>query len=267
MPPSYGSRQYWDDRFAVEQEFNWLLPTPTTKEIVKAQLHSAPSSTASSILHIGCGNSTLSSALRDVVQEPGIVTHVDFSEAVVETGRESSGDASSERWIAADLLSAPEVQSKVAPDGTLYDVIVDKSTSDSIACGDDVTVRSPYDIQIPGEVSPSDDQDVQEVSVHPLQVLAANLAAVSRPNAGKWIAFSYSSERFSFLSSESSVEQRSSQGSLPEPGDLWTLQQKWSVEVPAKPVQTDGQRIVHRPPELCWVYVLTRTKVEVTFQR
>jgi hypothetical protein len=194
-------------------------------------------------------------------------------------------------WSSSNLLSHSSLLEACKPSS--YSVIVDKSTSDSIACSEDVYVPLPYHISTnplktsAARIAKSPDP------IHPLNILAIHLALVAKPKA-RWISLSYSQDRYPFLEAASSVSKGAipiqSQSlaaiadevqddsdfdddldgipqdvldkGLPNPSKLWRLLSKHEIEVPEQPSST-GNVTTHRPQVLHWVYVLERTEVKV----
>jgi hypothetical protein len=173
-------------------------------------------------------------------------------------------------------------------------VIVDKSTSDSIACSEDVFVPLPYPVSTIKAPATSSQLSESPEPIHPLHILAIHLALVAKPGA-RWISLSYSEDRYPFLhqalahdvGSRVSLEptpisdatapdeddfddgldddlddipQEVIDSGLPDPSTLWKLEAKYEIEVPDT---APGAGAVHRPKVLHWVYVLQRTDVEV----
>ncbi|KAK7950982.1 uncharacterized protein PG986_006710 [Apiospora aurea] len=189
MPPSYGTKDYWDARFQHEDNYEWLLPADSLNAVIRVALSSrhqsqgANGSCAPQILHIGCGSSDLSFQLRDLVASPRQVTNVDYSATAVQKCRQreaaalsattpdgSGGGGGSDvgmRWETADLLDAESIarlaggrvcqsgspsSADGGEDGPFYfDVVADKSTCDAISITEDIPVRLPF-------ISPRDAQ-------------------------------------------------------------------------------------------------------------
>lgn len=197
------------------------------------------------------------------------------------------------RWSAANLLSHSSLLNVCKPSS--YSVIVDKSTSDSIACSDDVPVPLPYPVGTVSTVPTSSQPSKSSEPIHPLHILAIHMALLAKPKA-RWISLSYSEDRYPFIrqtmppprkSSSSSTlasrtvgEERSDNESdqnldnipqalidsgHPDPATLWELEAKYEIEVPppTPPNGNGGNGVAHRPRILHWVYVLQRTDVEV----
>ncbi|KAF2706647.1 hypothetical protein K504DRAFT_412034 [Pleomassaria siparia CBS 279.74] len=192
------------------------------------------------------------------------------------------------RWSSANLLSHVSLLNNCNP--STYSIIVDKSTTDSIACADDIDVPLPYPIGTSLDASLQITQSTEPV--HPVRILAINLAVIAKPKA-RWIALSYSQERFPFLDGDSSRKTSSNSFSnsvfaeltgfdkesdnnfdhvplegiergLPDPSTLWTLIGKHEIEVPQR-VSKNGAFTTntHMPKVFHWIYVLERTDVEV----
>ncbi|KAF2733183.1 hypothetical protein EJ04DRAFT_277634 [Polyplosphaeria fusca] len=334
QPPPFGAQQYWEDRFSADTNpFEWLqAPTaldPYLVTALKETPHERPE-----LLHIGCGTSLLSYHLRTHVKDPEQIHNLDYSEAAIRLGRkreldiynlEDSGqmqpvayghapdiqDRASHhsngpinisskhtymRWTSANLLSHTSLLQTCKPN--TYSLIVDKSTSDSIACADDFHVPLPYPIGTSD--SRYDTSHLRETSepVYPLHILGIHMALLAKPNA-QWITLSYSSDRYPFLElppsapdsnptgeapavaggtkdSERETDRCNSEldidfddiplkiieSGLPDPGVLWRLQSKYEIEVPQQPASGGGS-VTHKPKVIHWVYVLQRTDVPV----
>ncbi|ORY13708.1 hypothetical protein BCR34DRAFT_255451 [Clohesyomyces aquaticus] len=200
------------------------------------------------------------------------------------------------RWSSANLLSHSSVLKVCQP--ASYSIVVDKSTSDSIACSEDVYIPLPYPVRTSKmiEIPPAKASRSSE-PIHPVHMLALHLALVTKPG-GKWISLSYSSDRFPFLpghvpgrfesdpspskspasTSVTSTEEEDFEDGLddnldeisqqvldqgfPHPGGLWRLEGKYEIEVPEPHNLVNGGE-VHRPKILHWVYILARTDVEL----
>ena len=194
------------------------------------------------------------------------------------TFTQSVGSRSAMRWSSANLLDQVSLLKVCKP--SAYSVVVDKSTSDSIACSDDLHVSVPCHIAMsakhPAEmasVAPSE-------PLHPLHIMAVNLALITKPR-GQWISLSYSADRYPFLpsptpNSTGDSENWSSSGSdedlsviphrvvddsFPDPSILWRLVRKCGIATEAPQVASNNQSAIHRPKVFHWIYVLERTDV------
>ena len=258
------------------------------------------------VLHIGCGTSD-SSVLRRLVDSPSQIHNVDFSAAAVEAERTREQEALQTqpeqqpwidtasdkrdslqpfppqpmRWSCLDLLSLDATISLMEQQyerGHLFDLVLDKSTSDSISCGANVHLQLPYPLSINGWTRGVLASGVAQIAaIHPLHALAVHLAALTTPRTGKWIAISYSEDRFPFFppyprsASHGFLEESTIQAGFAHPNQLWRLEAKEKVEPDVEKEETLAQRrdrlkkgIVHRPQVSHWLYVLVRTDVVVT---
>jgi hypothetical protein len=271
-PPSFGSQEYWNERFTSNTDpFEWLeAPNALDKYIVEALQKS--NEQKPQLLHIGCGTSLMSYHLRSHVQTPTLIHNIDYSEVAIDLGRERErqlyerhhagprGFNSETRymsWHTVDLLDHKSLLR--ACQRSAYSVILDKSTSDAISCADDIDVPLPYPIAV-RSYRPID-LDSRQVSdpVHLLYIVAVNLALVAKCGA-RWIALSYSDDRFPFLAASHSSGV--TEDMLPDPGKLWKLVEKREVEMASERDDAHESGMVTHRPKICnWVYILERTEV------
>lgn len=255
-PPSFSCASYWDERFQKQTTaFDWLLPASCfDKELEDFQAQDATSS--QQVFHIGSGTSMLSFHLKELLGSGYQIHNVDFSHEAVAWGKskEVELDSRSEgslpmQWSQVSLLSLPSVLAVATAQS--IGLIVDKSTSDAIACGLDVRIRIPQ----------SKDPVSQE-QIHPLYILALNLAIVAAAGA-RWLTLSYSSDRYPFLPALFGTNPDVRPEGVPDPALYWKLLRKNEIqteqEVPEKYKQEFG--FVHRPVTSHYLYVLERTSV------
>lgn len=222
-PPSFGSQNYWNERFTSNSNpFEWLEAPdaldPYIVEALKESGHLNPQ-----LLHIGCGTSLLSYHLRTHVERTTQIHNLDYSEVAVKLGKEreyeifkadevttdenespqaangATAEASSHmsmRWLSADILDHNSFLQVCKP--ATYSIVVDKSTSDSIACSDDLYVPLPYHIVTSSKIPSKTVITRSTGPLHPLHIMAVNLALVTKPG-GRWITLSYSMDRYPFL--------------------------------------------------------------------
>lgn len=164
------------------------------------------------------------------------------------------------RWSVLDLLD-PEQMANVrkGSDGEyggengVYDIIIDKSTTDAISCAEDMVVSLPYCININNinTSTSSNHTSPEKAAIYPPHILAIHLAYLARPGC-RWVVLSYSSSRFPDWEGEEMPQ------GLPQPGELWKLVKHEKI------VQSpDPEDRVHRPPEMHHLYILERTGVEL----
>jgi hypothetical protein len=267
-PPSFSCAEYWDKRFRTEtQTFEWLLPeTSLDEELENFKEHN--NGTPNQILHIGPGTSMLSFHLKRLMGNKYSIHNVDFSHEAVEWGRSKeseqgqSGVTASEfaamQWSQVSLLSLPSVLSTTSPGSVA--LVVDKSTSDAIACGLDARVRlSQVSTNNNNESAPEQDE-MDHTKIHPLHVLALNLAIVAAPGA-RWLTLSYSKDRYPFLPMLFGPFPDPLPDGVPDPVRYWTLLRKQEIQTEQEvPEKFKKQfEFVHRPVTSHYIYVLERT--------
>ncbi|KAK0745424.1 S-adenosyl-L-methionine-dependent methyltransferase [Schizothecium vesticola] len=125
MPPDFDKQSYWHHRFLSETTFEWLASSETFLEVAAPFLRRLPRDAP--ILQLGCGTSDLHIHLRR--QGFDNVTNVDFEPLAIEKGRAMEqlafGDTRN-KYLVADVLTLDL--------GTKFDLVLDKSTADTIAC-------------------------------------------------------------------------------------------------------------------------------------
>ncbi|KIW09092.1 uncharacterized protein PV09_00037 [Verruconis gallopava] len=282
--PSFSSAKYWDKRFQDNpQSFEWLLPESCFDEELDAfrkhdgdhDHHDGDDCVTSTrpVLHIGPGTSMLSFHLKTFMGPRYVIHNVDFSQESVDWGerKEKEVDQADEtrsqlptmRWSRVSLLSLSSLLSVARPRSVR--LIVDKSTSDAIACGLDVRINiSPSsDVRV-GTSSSKDGSAVRTTKVHPLHILALNLAVISAPEA-RWISLSYSKERYPFLPTLFAPFPDPLPDGFPDPNRYWKLRRQKEIQTEQKIPENfrDTFAFVHRPVTSHYMYVLERTEEEL----
>ncbi|CAE7010097.1 hypothetical protein P3342_003148 [Pyrenophora teres f. teres] len=275
-PPAFGSQAYWNERFASNNDpFEWL-ESPTTLDPYIISALSKAREEKPELLHIGCGTSLLSYHLRSHVDDPDQIHNLDYSDVAIELGKKREHDIYKNqdqykrdpgengvaymRWDAADLLDYKSVLRKCKRNS--YSVILDKSTSDSIACGDDVHAPLPYPVAVRSYEPLNLESTASTEPLHPVIVTAVNLALVAKPGA-RWIALSYSSERFDFLDAAAASDWIPQGLPFPYPNQLWRIVEKHEIDDADWQVRNEKKDdgVAHRPKVCNFVYVLERTDV------
>lgn len=305
MAPEYASEEYWNKFIESKSEaFDWLLESSTVFSIVKDIIseHAAPTG----LLHVGFGNSDLTWNLPRLVEHASQVHNVDFAESAVSRGMqeeeqqiskkkrddridevwESEGPGTEEsmtscpsnsnarmRWSQVDLLSLESIDSTFSfrneDSKDRYSLVIDKSTSDSVALGPDLSVNIPY--RLSTNIL-TDESTSKTIKIHPVNLLAVHLAALTIPSEGRWVAISFSEDRFPFLPKEIHSKQEDEDEELeevvnsgfPDPRSLWRLEKKWSVAAPPE-AEHLNEPTAFRPEVLRWIYVLVRTEKLLSF--
>ncbi|KAF1930956.1 uncharacterized protein M421DRAFT_57372 [Didymella exigua CBS 183.55] len=267
--PSFGSQDYWDQRFTKNTApFDWLSAPDALDPLISEALESLDK-VEPQILHIGCGSSLLSQHLKVHVQNAQQVHNIDYSKVVIDAERKRELDSASRsidactRWDAVDLLDY--VSLLRICDTSTYSIIVDKSTSDAISCADDVVCRLPYAVTTQECTTSATviDVELKELPVHPLYLMAVHLALVAKPGA-KWIALSYNAERYPFLKGKAAEteDDGTPYTGIPDPRLMWTVVGKHQIEAKEREA---GGRVTQRPKLYHWVYVLQRTSTPLFY--
>ncbi|EIW64185.1 uncharacterized protein TRAVEDRAFT_25445 [Trametes versicolor FP-101664 SS1] len=263
MPPDYELQSYWKTRFVGEQHFEWLGDgKDTILPHVRAFLGSRPSSgSPARLLHIGAGTSSLSERLRELYidvygdsVDEGAIVNADFVEDLVarkqateEARRAVGGPGKGMSWVRMDALEWPELNGFVDTNGGLFDLVVEKSTSDAISCGEDLSYGVPGPSLHPVFNDYLKTHAGRTFTLSPVEVLAIHLASLVR-TGGLWVALTFSSNRFPFLSSPEIID-----GNPPRATDFWSLEKVVTMDAP-----TGAQSNVHAPVVQHYVYLIRR---------
>ncbi|KAI0517444.1 S-adenosyl-L-methionine-dependent methyltransferase [Xylaria bambusicola] len=169
MAADFEKQSYWHSRFTSETAFEWLVPStafipfiePYLNPLVSDPYLNPPSSSSSHspehslskrrrILHLGSGTSDLHIRLREKGYTD--VTNVDYEPLALDRGREM------EEWAFGDVIMKYVVADVTAPfrllttqdlpihdglneyEGEGFDIVLDKSTADAVACACDEAV-------------------------------------------------------------------------------------------------------------------------------
>lgn len=226
--PDYSSQQYWRTRLLGEDRegFEWLISAESIIPLVASLLRGRHPHPAR-LLHFGCGSSALGAHMQRHFGERVNVYDADYAISGTERKFLSSQEVRGEqrpRVLHFDALVLRDLID-CAPAGG-WDVLVDKSTADAIACGEPLVMSSDD-----GSVSPARE---------PIEVLCENLHHVTSANAA-WLCISYSSSRFDFLSG---AEQRHG----------WRVESKAPIGL----VKSEETALVHRPETGTWAWILRR---------
>lgn len=125
MPPSYGSPLYWRTRFLTETNFEWLISSSTFLSLLRPYLPSAEIP----ILHLGSGTSDLHIHLYNAGYTN--ITNLDYEPLALERGKALEQDAI--REIRMSYVEADVTNMQL---GRKFEVAIDKSTADAVACGE-----------------------------------------------------------------------------------------------------------------------------------
>jgi len=119
---------YWESRFQVEEEYEWLAGFSAVEAQLRAVL--PPPSENPRILVVGCGNSRFSADVFDAGYTD--VTSLDFSSVVVDrmAAKHSGPARGAMKWVTGDMLSLDSF-----PDGS-FDVVLDKVRTPTLSLTD-----------------------------------------------------------------------------------------------------------------------------------
>lgn len=273
MPPEYASRAFWDARFRSENHFEWLENgTKATIPLITAELRAwrgrlEITGVVPKTLHLGAGTSTLSEQILVAYQEVWgsspkdtvVVLDTDFSDRAVNQGPTFTFGGWTNAWRLLDALKwtdivsiTKDVASDVVPANNAFQLVVDKSTSDAISCGEDVSFEN--ELVVMETIHPAVANLLHKrgkLVLPPLELLALHMAAVVTPG-GSWIAVSYHSNRFSFLIEGGEGIKKDETIGI---GQFWEVEAKVAIEAPSGQVRSG----VHAPTVYHYVYLLRRT--------
>ncbi|KAI0651997.1 hypothetical protein C8Q79DRAFT_1100541 [Trametes meyenii] len=262
MPPDYELQTYWNKRFEDEKHFEWLGDgKDTILPHVRAHILERQPTSPARLLHLGAGTSSLSERLRELYLSVygenagrGMIVNTDFAENLVERKREAEARRAAERngkgimhWICADALKWSELEGLARPKDGFFDLVVEKSTSDAISCGEDVSYEHANVEYHPDINHYLNAHQGHKIVLSPVEILAIHLASLVRPG-GLWVALTFSSDRFPFLSFP-----RSTGPSSPHAASYWHLENVITVNAP-----TGIQSNVHAPVVQHYVCLIRR---------
>lgn len=129
MPPEYDSKEYWHARFGKETAFEWLVPSAEFVKVLEPLLPDPQTAAPPKILHVGCGTSDLHTLLRQRGYRD--ITNMDYEPLAIQRSREIEerifGDVEM-NYVVADATDFD------LGDDVKFDLVIDKSTTDAIAC-------------------------------------------------------------------------------------------------------------------------------------
>ncbi|KAI0669756.1 hypothetical protein C8Q78DRAFT_1079683 [Trametes maxima] len=262
MPPDYELQTYWNKRFEDEKHFEWLGDgKDTILPHVRAHiLGLRPSASPARLLHLGAGTSSLSERLRELYlsvygenMREGDIVNTDFARNLVERKREAEARRIAEKagkgmqWVCADALNWSDLEVLARPNDDLFDLVVEKSTSDAISCGEDVSYEDANAGLHPDINQYLKTHQGHKITLSPVEILAIHLSSLVRPG-GLWVALTFSSDRFPFLSFPGSMGPSS-----PRAASYWHLENVIAVDAP-----TGMQSNAHAPVVQHYVCLIRR---------
>ena len=209
----------------------------------------------------------LLAAHRGVYARPAggpVVLNTDFAQEAVRRGRAAAAEGVA--WARVDLLAWGDVRAlrdrTREAEGRCFAFVVDKSTTDAIACRGDVGFsREACAVGEchPAIVAATLESPAGRVEAHPAAVLAHHVAALVE-EGGVWIALSYSSNRFPFLAGDGN-DQDSDDKIEAAVRAVWKLERVEAVKV--KEESAARGSTVHTPEVFHYLYILRRLAGDV----
>ena len=284
MPTTdFWSPFYWQTRFSTENNFEWLVPSPTLIPLVHEILLSFPSSSAFlaqkfsqegdgqedeppkvTILHVGCGSSTLGTQLQAYLDgQPQSPSHAgggriyqvyDADYVKPPASIMSAKEEAKVPFKLVDLLSTESLLSNLPhqegpiPSDDIAKAIEEEQKWDLILDKSTCDAISTGPQLSPPPFSAG---QTEQAPADPVERMAFNLSKVVK-KGGKWVSISYSPIRYSFLSD---IGNDGKYG--------WKVVRKEMVAMTSIPEgrrirDGDQERIVYEPETGVWMYVLER---------
>jgi SAM-dependent methyltransferase len=122
----YGTKDYWEERFSTEKDYEWLLSyaqlaSQLTPFLQQQQQQPIPSR----ILVIGCGNAPFSADMYDAGYHN--IVNIDYSEVVISVMKERhSVERPNMEWRVMDMTDLSELADET------FDVVIDKAAMDAM---------------------------------------------------------------------------------------------------------------------------------------
>ena len=127
---NYADLAYWEQRYKNSENttFDWLENYQTLKEII---LPLNISKEAGEILNLGCGNSEFSENMYD----DGFhnIKNIDICQSVIKLMSERSKNRPEMKYEVMDVRD-------IKYESNYFDLVIDKSTIDTLLCGDDAFI-------------------------------------------------------------------------------------------------------------------------------
>jgi len=123
----YSEKQYWEDRFEKEKEFEWLNTYADVRHLIRPMIleyYYDEDNKPLEILIVGCGNSKFSYDLYlDIPREMIKITNIDYSKNVIDNMQRKYPEL---EWIEMDMTDMKKTFQKKT-----FDIIIDKAAMDA----------------------------------------------------------------------------------------------------------------------------------------
>jgi len=126
---SYSSKEYWDERFSEEDEYEWLMSFDDVKDQIMPYFNKQ-----NRILIIGCGNSSFSADLYDDGFEN--ISNIDFSSKVISNMSRKNSNRFKMKWFVMDMTDM------IGFEDESFDCVIDKAGMDGLL-SNEVDVWNP----------------------------------------------------------------------------------------------------------------------------
>jgi EEF1A lysine methyltransferase 4 len=164
----FKDKDYWDERFENEDEFEWLVRFDDIRELILPLMPAA--SNKPRVLVVGCGNSSFSEQLYDAGYEH--IVNIDFSSVVIDR---MSAAHSVKRphmsWIVMDMTN-------LTFDAGSFDVVIDKASMDALM------------------VAEGDVWDPEQAVIQATDRMCLSCSKVLRSPGGRFLSVSFAQPHF-----------------------------------------------------------------------
>ena len=145
----YYEKEYWEQRFAEEESYDWLLTYIDIQEIINELIPRCPSCNTNTdtdsndgnviniqvdkpeILMVGCGNSTLSESMYDDGYTN--ITNIDYSSNVIRKMKKLHQEQRPDmQWREMDMTNLNFGSADINENDINFDVIFDKAAMDAL---------------------------------------------------------------------------------------------------------------------------------------
>jgi hypothetical protein len=122
----YSTMNYWNSRFAQEESYDWLVTFADIEALLREYI---PTDRPISILHLGCGNSPLSTSLKTMLHPGSYLCNQDYSQVLIDNMKSLHGEIPGEfEWMVGDMTN---LDSAGFPPAS-FDVIIEKASLDAL---------------------------------------------------------------------------------------------------------------------------------------
>lgn len=122
----YSKLGYWNSRFAQEDSYDWLVTFEDIEALLKEFI---PTDRPRRVLHLGCGNSTLSTSLKGMLHSESYLCNQDYSQVLIDNMKTLHGQVPGTfEWKVGDMTDLGSAGFAPAS----FDVIIEKASIDAL---------------------------------------------------------------------------------------------------------------------------------------